>query len=94
MITHSAIKLLHNIIQYKAPESIFNLYSIPNKRRAVSDLRLKYIPKSKKLKDSFLYNATKVYNKLPLNIKNSNKLLFKIQSKDFLKQNNISDTLD
>ena len=92
LIIHASIKLLHNIITSKQPNALYTLYKNPESRRAVVDIRPKYNPKSKALRQSLLYSGIKYYNSLPRDIKMSKN--FKQLSKVYLCQNNVSDTLD
>ena len=67
MIKCSAMKLIHNIIKFKTPIAIFEMFRI-NKRSNVDVVTI-YRPKTQKTEKFYLYNALKLYNKLPKSLK-------------------------
>ena len=80
--------MLHNIIKFKTPESLFELFKI-NRRKNV-DIVTKYRPKTQKTENFFIYKAMKSYNKLPQELKEKNN--FKKELKKYMLT--VNDTFD
>ena len=94
LIQNASLNLLHKIINTKEPAAIYNMFKNLENRRSIVAINLTYRPKNRELKNFFLYKGTKIYNTLPNDIKNLNPNKFKDQIKVYLKNNNISDTMD
>ena len=92
MISNASLKLINGIVIDKTPKAIYNLFKI--NRRAVVDINLKYIPKSKYYEQFFLYKELKNYNKLPQTLKGLSKFKFKKSIKEYLKSTTGADTRD
>merc|ERR1711867_387149 len=75
MIQKSSVKVMHDIIQSKEPEDLYNLLRIP--RRKTAKMGLKKYPKKSKMSKSPICEALKNYNELPDNVKVKEKDKFK-----------------
>ena len=80
LIDCSVLNFNHKLITCKTPEVLYNSYKIPN--RAVVDIVPTYIPKTVKTEKFFLYSGLKMYNKLPISLKNAKN--FKTKLKDYI----------
>ena len=94
LIQSTSLNLLHKIINTKEPAAIYDMFKNLENRRSIVAINLTYRPKNRELKNFFLYKGTKIYNTLPNDIKNLNPNKFKDQIKVYLKNNNVSDTMD
>ena len=63
-------------------------------RRSIVAINLTFRPKSKVLKNFFLYKSLQIYNNIPKEIKILKQEKFKIQIKNYIRNNNISDSMD
>ena len=94
LILNSSLNLIHKIITNQAPPALFNLYKNIKTKRSVVAATLTYRPKTKCVKNFFLYKGTNIYNSLPNFLKNLPIDKFKKQIKVHLRENNIQDTMD
>ena len=78
-IIFSALNIIHKIITNGIPSSIFQLYKNQNKRVKDRTIRTIYKPKTAKMSNHIIYKISKIYNSLPLDLKNK-------PSKPFSKQ--------
>ena len=69
-IIFSALNIIHKIITNGIPSSIFQLYKNQNKRVKDRTIRTIYKPKTAKMSNHIIYKISKIYNSLPLALKN------------------------
>ena len=71
LINEQGLLYIHKIQTTKTPTSIYKLYKVNNKNtRPKLNLRPKYNPKTKRLKNSLFYKYTELYAEVPEQIKN------------------------
>ena len=70
MITEQGLIYIHKVQQTKTPTTIYEMYTLSNCPKCTTiDLRPKYTPKTKILKNSLFYKFSDIYSQIPENIK-------------------------
>ena len=67
-IIFSAVKLIHKVISYGTPASIFQMFKKQNIRVKEKIIRTKYKPKTSKMSNHIIYKISKIYNLLPADL--------------------------
>ena len=94
MMKNASLNFLHKVLKFKEPKAIYTLFKNVENRRSVVAITLTYRPKKQILKKIFLYKGLNLYNQMPQGIKNLDKIKFKKQTKTYIKNSNISDSMD
>ena len=94
MMQNASLNFLHKVLKFKEPKAIYTLFKNVENRRSVVAITLNYRPKKHILKIFFLYKGLNLYNEMPQGIKNLDQIKFKKQTKIYIKNANISDTMD
>ena len=77
MIMNASLNFIHSIVINKNPKSIYNLFKNAENRRTIVAINTSYYPKSKVLKNFFMYKALKIYNNLPSSLRGLSQIKFK-----------------
>ena len=81
MIQYSSLVFIYNIINNKKPKSILNIYKTQRFLRHKADISLNDLPKNKKYSKFFMQEHTNTYNKIPIEIRQKSKAVFKKELK-------------
>ena len=77
MITYSSLLFIYNITNNNKPKSIVNIYRQSKYNRHRANLSLNTVPKKNRYSKFFLQEHTNTYNDVPIDVKSSNKAIFK-----------------
>ena len=96
LIIHSAINVIHSVINIKKPIALLNLINIGHETRPCKEVVPKYIPKGTWYLKFYMVQGLKIYNKIPNIIKIKSNKQFKIHFKKWILTYNdgVSDTMD
>ena len=81
MIQYSSLVFIYNIINNKKPKSNLNIYKTQRFLRHKADISLNDLPKNKKYSKFFMQEHTNTYNKIPIEIRQKSKAVFKKELK-------------
>ena len=82
MISISAIKLIHKTLHNESPEVMLEYYKL-NKRKS-ADIFYNYVPKSANMNKYFVYQGVKLFNSIPVKIKDLPPIKFNNQIKRYI----------
>ena len=78
----SAIKLIHKTLFNESPETMLDYYKLNNRKSAA--IFYNHVPKSANMKKYFVYQGIKLYNALPVKIKDLPPIKFNKQIKKYI----------
>ena len=93
-IIFSVLKLIHKVISYGTPASIFHMFKKQNRRVNDKIIRTIYKPKKSKMSNHIIYKITKIYNSLPADLKNKTIKPFTKQLKILIQSTCVQDVGD
>ena len=94
MIQISSLNTIHKTLLNKKLLCLFKYFKISNRERKGQPTATKVIPLSSKLNNFYIYKYTKIYNKLPQDVRQKKIKGLKNEIKLMVKAGTISDTMD
>ena len=90
----ASLKYIHKILKNKKPLALLNLFLKKNAQNTDTKIRLKHIPKTKKLLGHIICKASNMYNTLPAEIQTLPVKKFSKQIEIHMNLHNVWDTHD